>query len=271
MALAEAERERLRVLLVDDEPLARAKLRRLLAEDDGVEIVGEAATAAEARRLIRSEAPDLLFLDVQLPGEDGFELLASLPGPGVPAVVFVTAFDQHALRAFEVHALDYLLKPFDRERLDIALERAREAIARRPNPIDEQLRLMLGELRGDQAYLGRFVIRGVGRILFVAAADVDWIEAAGNYVRLHAGKESHLLRETMNSLETRLDPRIFARIHRSTIVNVGRIRELHHIFHGDYSVLLKDGTRLTLSRGYREQFERLVAGASELLHPRPLA
>jgi len=268
MAEAAAVGDRLRVLLVDDEPLARAKLRRLLAEDPGVEIVGEAASSAEARELVRAHLPDLLFLDIQMPDEDGFALLRSLPAGSVPAVVFVTAFDQHALRAFEVHALDYLLKPFDRERLGVALERAREALARRPNPIDEQLRMVLGELRGEQPYLGRFVIRSVGRILFVAAADVDWIEASGNYVRLHAGKESHLLRETMSSLETRLDPRVFARIHRSTIVNVERIRELHHIFHGDYSVLLKDGTRLTLSRGYREQFERLVAGAPELLQAR---
>jgi len=259
----------LRVLVVDDEALARARLRRLLAGEEGVEVVGEAASADEARRLIAEERPDLVFLDVQMPGEDGFELLESLPAGAAPEVVFVTAYDQHALRAFEVNALDYLLKPFDRERLRLALERAREALARRsPAALDEQLRLMLQELRGEQPHLSRFVIRSVGRIVFVTAADVDWIEASGNYVRLHIGKESHLLRETMSSLETRLDPRVFARIHRSAIVNIERIRELHHIFHGDYSVLLKDGTRLTLSRGYREQFERLVAGAPELLQAR---
>ena len=258
----------LRVLVVDDEALARARLRRLLAGEEGVEVVGEAASADEARRLIAEERPDLVFLDVQMPGEDGFELLESLPAGAAPEVVFVTAYDQHALRAFEVNALDYLLKPFDRERLRLALERAREALARRsPAALDEQLRLMLQELRGEQPHLSRFVIRSVGRIVFVNAADVDWIEASGNYVRLHIGKESHLLRETMSSLETRLDPRVFARIHRSAIVNIERIRELHHIFHGDYSVLLRDGTRLTLSRGYREQFERLVGGAEELRIP----
>ncbi len=255
----------LRVLLVDDEPLARAKLRRLLTDEPDLEIAGEAASAAEAREIILAERPDLIFLDIQMPGEDGFALLESLPADALPAVVFVTAFDQHALRAFEVNALDYLLKPFDRERLQVALERAREALARRDaSPLDEQLKLMLQELRGDQPYLNRFVIRSVGRIVFVVARDVDWIEASGNYVRLHIGKESHLLRETMSSLETRLDPRVFARIHRSTIVNIERIRELHHIFHGDYSVLLRDGTRLTLSRGYREQFERLVGGTAHL-------
>ena len=257
--------DRLRVLMVDDEPLARAKLRRLLADEPGVEIVGEAGSAAEARELTESARPDLIFLDIQMPGEDGFAFLESLPGEVRPAVVFVTAYDQHALHAFEVNALDYLLKPFDRERLRISLERAAEALARRPGgSLDEQLRMMLQELRGEQRYLDRFVIRSVGRIVFVNAADVDWIEAASNYVRLHLGKESHLLRETMSSLETRLDPKVFARIHRSTIVNIERIRELHHIFHGDYSVQLRDGTRLTLSRGYREQFERLVGGSQDL-------
>jgi two-component system LytT family response regulator len=260
--------EPMRVVLVDDEPLARSKLRRLLAGEEGVEIVGEAASAAEAREVLLTERPDLIFLDIQMPEEDGFTLLESLPPNATPAVIFVTAFDEHALRAFEVHALDYLLKPFDRERLRLSLERAREALDRSAaGPFDEQLRMMLQELRGEQPYLNRFVIRSVGRIVFVNAPDVDWIEAAGNYVRLHIGKESHLLRETMSSLETRLDPRVFARIHRSTIVNIERIRELHHIFHGDYSVLLRDGTRLTLSRGYREQFERLVGGPAEAQVP----
>jgi len=256
--------ESLRVLLVDDEPLARAKLRRLLADEAGVEVVGEASSAEEARAAVRDGRPDLLFLDIQMPGEDGFDLVESLDGPRPPAVVFVTAYDEHALRAFEVHALDYLLKPFDRERLRIALERAREGIARDDGvSLDEQLRMMLREIRGEQAHLDRFVIRSVGRIVFVDAKDVDWIEASGNYVRLHLGRENHLLRETMSSLEARLDPQRFARIHRSTIVNVERIKELHHIFHGDYSVLLRDGTRLTLSRGYREQFERIVGGLDD--------
>ncbi len=256
--------EALNVMLVDDEPLARGKLRRLLADEADVEVVGEAGSAEEARAKLEELDPDLLFLDIQMPGQDGFALLESLPPDRLPAVVFVTAYDEHAVRAFEVNALDYLLKPFDRERLGLALERAREALARRDGAgLDEQLRSMLQELRGEQPYLDRFVVRSVGRIVFVRAADVDWIEAAGNYVRLRIGKESHLLRETMSSLETRLDPKVFARIHRSTIVNIDRIRELNHIFHGDYSVLLRDGTRLTLSRGYREQFERIVGGVPQ--------
>ncbi len=253
--------DRVKVMLVDDEPLARGKLRRLLADEEDIEIVGEAGSAEEAQEKLGELRPDLLFLDIQMPGQDGFALLESLPPDQLPAVVFVTAYDEHAVRAFEVSALDYLLKPFDRERLELALERAREALARREGVgLDEQLRSMLQELRGEQPFLDRFVVRSVGRIVFVRAADVDWIEAAGNYVRLRIGKESHLLRETMSSLETRLDPKVFARIHRSTMVNIDRIRELNHIFHGDYSVLLKDGTRLTLSRGYREQFERIVGG-----------
>ena len=258
--------EALRVLLVDDEPLARGKLRRLLADEAGIEIVGEAGSADEARALIERERPALVFLDIQMPGQDGFQLIESLPRDLLPGVVFVTAYDQHAVRAFEVHALDYLLKPFDRERLRLALERARESLARADAQagLDEQLKSMLTELRGEQPFLSRFVVRSVGRIVFVRAQDVDWIEAAGNYVRLRIGKESHLLRETMSSLETRLDPKVFARIHRSTIVNIDRIKELNHIFHGDYSVLLKDGTRLTLSRGYREQFERIVGGNQQL-------
>jgi two-component system LytT family response regulator len=258
--------ETIRVFLVDDEPLSRGKLRRLLAEEEGIEIVGEASSADEARAALERQRPDLLFLDIQMPGQDGFQLLESLPLETRPAVIFVTAYDQHAVRAFEVHALDYLLKPFDRERLRLALERAREAVARRPDAgaADEQLKSMLQELRGEQPFLTRFVVRSVGRIVFVRAQDVDWIEAAGNYVRLRIGKESHLLRETMSALETRLDPKVFARIHRSTIVNVDRIRELNHIFHGDYSVLLKDGTRLTLSRGYRDQFERIVGGTTPI-------
>src|SRR5512134_3904686 len=170
--------ETIRVFLVDDEPLSRGKLRRLLAEEEGIEILGEASSADEARAALERQRPDLLFLDIQMPGQDGFQLLESLPLETRPAVIFVTAYDQHAVRAFEVHALDYLLKPFDRERLRLALERAREALARRsPAALDEQLRLMLQELRGEQPHLSRFVIRSVGRIVFVTAADVDWIEA----------------------------------------------------------------------------------------------
>jgi two-component system LytT family response regulator len=258
--------ETLRVLIVDDEPLARTRLVQLLADERGVEVVGEAGRVAEARALVEAERPDVLLLDVQMPGESGFELIESLPPDRRPGVIFVSAHDQHAVRAFSVRAVDYLLKPFDRERLRAALERA--AVVRR-----SRARFGAGASAAHGAdsapgreprYLERFVVRSVGRMLLVDADEVDWIEAAGNYVRLHHGGQKHLLRETMASLEAQLDPRRFARIHRSTIVHLDRVRELHHILHGDYSVFLRDGTRLTLLRGYRESFERLIAGATEL-------
>ncbi len=250
----------LRVLIVDDEPLARAKLEHLLADQAGVEVVGEAGEIVEARELLRAERPDLLLLDIQMPGGDGFDLLDQIPAAERPEVVFVTAHDEHAVRAFSVRAVDYLLKPFDRDRLRAAIERGREAIRlRRPEGEAEDRPGNDGS--GPGGYISRFVVRGVGRILFIEADSVDWIEAAGNYVRLHHGGENHLLRETMSALEARLDPQRFARIHRSTIVHMDRVKELHHILHGDYSVLLRDGMRLTLSRSYRDRFERLIAKA----------
>ncbi len=255
-----------KILVVDDEPLARGKLLRLLAAEDGVEVIGEAASFAEAAQAIRALRPELLLLDVQLPDRSGFELLAAVPEEVRPEVIFVTAHDEHAVRAFAVRAVDYLVKPYDRERLRAALERGREQVEKRRR----EAGAAAGEARATAAEVDpmtRFVVRSVGRLLLIDVAEVDWIEAAGNYVRLHHGRESHLLRETMSALEARLSPRRFARIHRSTIVNLDRVRELHHILHGDYSVLLRDGTRLTLSRGYREQFERLVAGASDLRMP----
>jgi len=255
-------REAMRVLIVDDEPLARTKLKRLLTTLGGVEVVGEAAEIVAAEELVRSARPDAILLDVNLPGGSGFELLDRIPPDDRPAVIFITAYDEHAVRAFSVRAVDYVLKPFDGERLGAALERACEAVRSRRQPTED------GADAGDGAApLSRFVVRGVGRMRFVEADSVDWIEAAGNYVRLHHAGESHLLRETMSALEARLDPRQFIRIHRSTIVNLSRVRELHHILHGDYSVLLHDGTRLTLSRSYRDRFERRVAeGNGERQH-----
>jgi two-component system LytT family response regulator len=256
----------LRVLIVDDEPLARARLTQLLTNEDGVELVGEASRTGEARRMIAALRPDVLLLDVQMPGGSGFDLIEGLAPEAQPGVIFVSAHDQHAVRAFSVRAIDYLLKPFDRERLRAALDRARDAVARRSRGAESGARVAAapGAAADVSRYLGRFVVRSVGRMLLIDAGEVDWIEAAGNYVRLHHAGQKHLLRETMNSLESQLDPERFARIHRSTIVNLDRVRELHHILHGDYSVHLRDGTRLTLSRGYRESFERLIAGATDL-------
>jgi two-component system LytT family response regulator len=203
---------------------------------------------------IRSVAPDLVFLDVQMPEMDGFAVLESLPAP--PAVIFVTAFDQFAIRAFEVCALDYLLKPFDRERFTKALARARAECERRSSSdLGTRLQSLLTELRGRKQYLDRLVVRSGGRVLFLRTNELDFVEAAGNYVRLHAGAEEYLYRETMARMETSLDPARFARIHRSTIVNVERVKELHPLFRGDYTVILRDGRQLTLAKAYRDRLK----------------
>jgi two-component system LytT family response regulator len=245
-------------MIVDDEPLARENLRRLLAREGGVEVVAEAGDADAATALVRSTRPDLLLLDVRIRDGNGFEVLDRVEPDERPAVIFVSAHDEHAVRAFSVRAVDYLLKPIEPHRLRSALERARDHVALARRQAVEERRLDAPGVGAAGAPLARFVVRSVGKILLVDVVDIDWIEAAGNYVRLHHGGESHLLRETMTAVEGRLDPRRFVRIHRSTIVNLTRIRELRHILHGDYSVVLRDGTRLTMSRGYRERFGRVL-------------
>jgi len=253
----------LKILIVDDEPLARRNLLRLLDREEAVEIVGEVPDARSAEALIRSARPDLLLLDVRIRGGNGFELLDRIEPDLRPGVIFVSAHDEHAVRAFAVRAIDYLLKPIERERLRSALERAREQ--RLPRRTDgAPVEGARGNNGRSTPPLARFVLRSVGRVLLIDVDDVDWIEAAGNYVRLHHGGESHLLRETMSSLEQRLDPLRFVRIHRSSFVNLDRVRELRHVLHGDYAVVLRDGTRLTLSRGFREHFEQVLATATDL-------
>jgi two-component system LytT family response regulator len=245
---------KIRTLIVDDEPLGRERVRALLAEDPEIEIIGECKDGREAVAAIETQRPALLFLDVQMPEMDGFEVLEATAGEEMPVVIFVTAYDRYAVKAFEVHALDYLLKSFDRERFASALQRAKEEIHRgHESGIDARVTGLLEELQSRQKRLTRLVIKSAGRIFFLRVEEIDWIEAADNYVRLHAGKETHLLRETLQSLEGRLDPERFLRIHRSTIVNIDRILELQSLFHGDYAVRLRDGTELTLSRGYREK------------------
>ena len=238
----------MRVLIVDDEPLARERIRTLLAGERGVEIAGECPDGLSAVRAINALSPDLVFLDVQMPEMDGFAVLERLSRDRMPAVIFVTAFDQYAIKAFEVCALDYLLKPFDRERFAKALARAKSA-----GDVTARLTALLEEWNGRRKYLDRLVIRGGGRIFFLRVAEIDWIESAGNYVRLHCGNEEHLYRETMARMESALDPARFARIHRSTIVNVERVKELHPLFRGDYTVILRNGRELTLSKGYRDR------------------
>jgi two-component system LytT family response regulator len=251
----------IRALIVDDEPPGRARLRDLLAAEADVEVVGECADGTEAVTAVRDLRPDLLFLDVQMPGLDGFGVLEALGRECPPAVIFVTAHDRYALRAFDVHALDYLLKPFDRQRFQKALGRARTQLAGAGGPAArERLLALLEEVRPAPKPLERLALKTAGRITFLKADEIDWIEAAGNYVRLHAGGEAHLLRETMSRLEGRLDAARFVRIHRSTIVQLDRIRELQPWFHGDYRVRLRDGTELTLSRGYRPKLQELLGG-----------
>jgi two-component system LytT family response regulator len=244
----------MRVLIVDDEPLACERLRTLLAAEPDVELLGEYHSGRAAADAIRKLAPDLIFLDVQMPEMDGFAVLESLSTP--PAVIFVTAFDQFAIRAFEVCALDYLLKPFDRERFAKSLARARAELQRRSaSDLGARLQSLLAELRDRKQFLDRLVVRSGGRVLFLRTAEIDWIESAGNYVRLHTGAEEYLYRETLSRLESTLDPARFARIHRSTIVNVECVKELHPLFRGDYAVVLRDGHQLTLAKAYRDRLK----------------
>lgn len=247
---------KVRTIVVDDEPLARERLLKLLRAEDEVEVIGEAGNGREAVELIKRERPDLVFLDVQMPELDGFGVLAELKDDERPAVVFVTAYDKFALKAFDVHAVDYLLKPFDKERFQTALQRALNHLSReKPEAIHEKLSALLTELRPPQQ-TDRIAVKADGRVIFVKAGDIDWVEAADNYVSLHVGKESHLLRETMSSIEARL-PKQFLRISRSTIVNSERIKELQPLFHGEYAVILRDGTKLTLSRSHRDKLQQL--------------
>jgi two-component system, LytTR family, response regulator len=252
---------KIKAFIVDDESLARERIRTLLADDAEIELMGERADGREAIAAIKTEAPDLLFLDVQMPELNGFEVLEALRADDerLPVVVFVTAYDQYALHAFDVHALDYLLKPFDRERFRVALQRAKAQIEHeRKGELGQRLLAMLADLKPEPKHLERLVIKAAGRVFFLRAVEIDWIESAGNYVRLHTGREAHLLRETMNTLETKLNPARFLRIHRSTIVNVERIKELQPLFRGEYVVVLHDRTQLTSGRAYRDKLQELL-------------
>jgi two-component system, LytTR family, response regulator len=245
---------KIRALIVDDEPLARQRIRRLLEADPDVDLLGECGDGEEALCELQRLRPDLVFLDVQMPLLDGFGVVEALAGTDMPAVIFVTAHDRYALKAFEVHALDYLLKPFDKARFVTALERAKTQVRQgSAAAMNDRLQELLQTVEPRRPKPERLMIKAGGRICFVRIADVDWIEAAGNYVDLHVGKERHLLRETLSALERKLDPARFVRIHRSTIVNLERIRELQPAFHGDYIVMLHDGTELAVSRTCRDK------------------
>ena len=253
---------KIRTVVVDDEPVARERIIGLLNQEKDIEVVGEYSDGTQAVSAIQQQHPDLVFLDVQMPACDGFGVIQQLGAEQVPAVVFVTAYDEYALKAFEVHAIDYLLKPFGRDRFAQTLQHAREHLERRrAGDLGKRLMALVQDIKPEPQRLDRLVVKSGGRVFFLRTQEIDWIEAAGNYVRLHLGEESHLFRETMNNMEGRLDVQRFVRIHRSRIVNTDRIKEMQPWFNGEYVVVLQNGTRLTLSRGYREKLqERLGKG-----------
>jgi two-component system, LytTR family, response regulator len=264
--------ERIRVLIVDDEPPARAKIRRLLSADPEVELAGEAQSGFEAVEEIDRLQPDLVFLDVQMPGLDGFGVLAELGGQAMPAIVFVTAFDEYAIRAFEVNAVDYLLKPFDADRFRAALDRAKGRIRRMgTEELDRRLRTLLAEVRPRPAPIQRLLVPAGQKQIVLDVGGIDWMDAEQNYVRLHVGKTSYLVRGSLTGLEERLDPTRFIRIHRSRIVNIERVREIHPWSHGDQLVVLHDGTELLMSRRYRDRWSVAAQGrwAGDGIQPGP--
>jgi len=263
----------LRALIVDDEPLARARLRELLEDERDVEVVGECGNGSDAVTAIARDHPDLVLLDIQMPELDGFGVVRAVGVDRMPAVVFVTAHDEHAVAAFEVHAVDYVLKPVDPDRFAQAVRRAKRRIAAAAGQsgardddrdLRERLAALVAEVSaavapaGTAVASGRLAIKGDGRVVFVRIADVDWVEAMDNYVRLHVGRDVHMMRETLSNLETRLAGATFLRIHRSAIVNIERIREVQPWFAGDYVVILTDGTKLTTGRRYRAAVQALL-------------
>jgi two-component system, LytTR family, response regulator len=252
--------EKIRALIVDDEPIARQGLRTLLAAEAAIEIIGECGNGLAAVKAIREQSPDLVFLDVQMPKLSGFEVVAEIGAANMPAVIFVTAYDQYAIKAFEIDAMDYLLKPFDEERFQKALGRVKKHFRRGDFAgLNKTLSALLTRLeRVEPKPNERVVIKSGGRIFFVNLDEIDWIEAAGNYVRLHVGGNSHLLRETMEAMAAKLSAYNFVRPRRSLLVNAGRIKMLQPLFKGEYQITLQDGTELRSSRRYRDHLRPLL-------------
>ena len=249
----------IRTAIADDEPLARERIASMLEPHTNYEVVAQCKDGAEAVAAIRRERLDLVFLDVRMPELDGFQVLDALGNARVPAIIFVTAFEDYAIRAFEVSALDYLLKPFDRARFEKTLARFEEQTHGGRMGISDDLREFLTTLGGaTESYASRFPVKSAGDIYFVRTDEIDWIDAAGNYTVLHVAGKKHLIRETMKSVESKLDPRKFVRVHRSAIINLDRLRKLQPYFHGDYVVTLQDGTTLTSSRGYSDRLRALL-------------
>ncbi|MGB7297597.1 MAG: LytTR family DNA-binding domain-containing protein [Candidatus Aminicenantales bacterium] len=242
-----------KILIIDDEALARRRLRSLLSKNPALEVIGECANGEEAVLAILDSSPDLIFLDVQMPEMNGFEVLEAVGRESMPAVVFVTAHDQYALKAFEVHAVDYLLKPFSRDRLEQALSRAVTALENRvAGDLNRSVLALLDKLKEREPYAKRLLAKAHGRIHLLPVNDIEWIEAEDYYARVHLGQESFLIRESLSGLQKRLDPSQFLRIHRSSIINVRSIKELQSWFHGEYLVILKNGTKMHISRNYQK-------------------
>ena len=246
----------LRVVVIDDESLPRQRVCDLVHAHDALELVGAASDGAQALDVIVEQRPELVFLDIQMPELDGFQVIAALDDDMLPAIVFVTAYDQYAIRAFEVDAVDYLLKPITAERFDAAVRRALSRT--RDHASLDQIRALATRMLEGRAFPTRFVARRGGKHYFVRVSDIDWLESDGNYVRLHAGEASHLIRETMKGVEARLDPSHFIRIHRSTMVAVDRIRSIEGGDHGDYLINTASGKRLICSRSYSERVRKLL-------------
>ena len=252
---------RIRTVIVDDEAPARTRIRQLLKGELDFEIVAECANGREAVERIIGEKPDVVFLDVQMPRLNGLEVCEAIcSAPTQPLIIFVTAYDEHALKAFELHAVDYLLKPFDRERFQMTLKHARDQLRRATGlSAVRRLEALLEELRPGVREKERLVFKENGRVIFVRTESLDWIEADGNYVRLHAGSESHYVRATLGKLEAQLPPANFMRISRSAVVNLERVKELQPLFYGDYVVILQNGSRLNMTRNYRDRVESMLA------------
>ncbi|MBI5216722.1 MAG: response regulator transcription factor [Ignavibacteriae bacterium] len=250
-----------RTLIVDDELIARKGVRRFLNAESDIEIIGECADGVEAVETIQSNKPDLVLLDIQMPELDGFGVIEALEGKIVPVIIFITAFDEFALKAFSVHALDYLLKPLRQEQLHHAVERAKSILQfKQTEKFREKLDTMLQYVSLQRKYLERLIIKSQKNIIVVHVRDVDWFEAYGDYIRVHCGTKTHLIRNTMNELEQRLDPGVFARIHRSTILQLNRVRELRPLSNGDFVVTLLDGVKVSLSRTYSEKVLEALQG-----------
>lgn len=259
-----------KTIIIDDEVLARKRLSSLLASQSDFELIQECANGIDALAAINSLQPDLIFLDIQMPDLDGFGVVQQLSADHLPLIIFVTAYDQYALKAFEVHAVDYLLKPFDDDRFYAALDHVRAQLKRpEENTINQKIFAMLAEIQsGNQAtnsgqYLKRIALKSAGTIHFVRTEEIEWIEAAGIYIKLHCGKRTHLMRQTMQQIESQLNPEHFLRIHRSTIINIDAVKSLHPHDHGEYIVRLANGVELKLSRNYRDRLDVLLGNSPE--------